>query len=250
MRKLQTINILDVPVAPFSMQETLTYLTSRLDTKKKTCVVTANAEIIMLGQGNSDYMKILQKAALVLPDGAGTVWAGRTLGYEVPERVAGFDLFLELIKVSALKKYKVFFFGSAPGVADIAKQKCEKMAPGVEIVGTRNGYFGEEDVDTIIDEINNSGANILFAALGAPKQEFWLDKNYDKINADLCMGIGGSFDVLAGKMERAPKWMQDASLEWFFRLYKQPSRFVRMLALPHFVIKVLHKKYWGNLLDK
>ena len=250
MSKLQTINILNVPVAPFSMQQTLSYLTSRLDAREKTCVVTANAEIIMLGQRDSEYMKILQKATLVLPDGAGTVWAGRALGYDVPERVAGFDLFLELIKVSASKKYKVFFFGSAPGVADIAKKECEKMAPGIEIVGTRNGYFKEDEVATIIDEINNSGANILFAALGAPKQEFWLEQNYAKINADLCMGIGGSFDVLAGKMERAPKWMQDASLEWFFRLYKQPSRFVRMLALPHFVIKVLHMKYCGKLLDK
>ena len=131
MTKLQTINILNVPVAPFSMQQTLSYLTSRLDAREKTCVVTANAEIIMLGQRDSEYMKILQKATLVLPDGAGTVWAGRTLGYEVPERVAGFDLFLELIKVSASKKYKVFFFGSAPGVANIAKKECEKMAPGV-----------------------------------------------------------------------------------------------------------------------
>jgi N-acetylglucosaminyldiphosphoundecaprenol N-acetyl-beta-D-mannosaminyltransferase len=250
MSKLQTINILNVPVMPLSMQETLAYLTSRLDLEEKTCVVTANAEIIMMGQTNPGYMKILQKATLVLPDGAGTVWAGRTLGYNVPERVAGFDLFLELIKISAQKKYKIFFFGSSPGIADIAKQKCEEMVPGIEIVGTRNGYFTEEEADAIVEEINTSGANILFAALGAPKQELWLDKYFGKINTILCMGIGGSFDVLAGKMARAPKWMQEVSLEWLFRLYKQPSRFVRMLALPHFVIKVLQKKYLGKLLDK
>jgi N-acetylglucosaminyldiphosphoundecaprenol N-acetyl-beta-D-mannosaminyltransferase len=246
MSKLPTINILNVPVTPLTMEDTLACLTSRLDAKEKTLVITANAEIIMLGQKDEVYMKILQKAALVLPDGAGTVWAGRTLGYNVPERVAGFDLFIELVKVSALKKYKIFFFGASPGIADIAKEKCNKIAPGVEIVGIRNGYFTEQDAGDIVNEINNSGANILFAALGAPKQEYWLNQYSPKINADLCMGIGGSFDVLAGKMERAPKWMQEASLEWLFRLYKQPSRFVRMLALPHFVIKVLQKKYWAN----
>lgn len=250
MIELNTINILGVPVNPFSMQETLKCLVSRLDHNEKTWVITANAEIIMLGQNNADYMKLLQKADLVLPDGAGTVWAGRTLGNEVPERVAGFDLFLELIKIAADKHYKIYFFGSAPGVAEAAKKKCENLAPGVEIVGVHDGYFTEAEDEEIVAEINRSGANIVFVALGAPKQEFWLDKVSKHINASLCMGIGGSFDVLAGKMERAPKWMQEASLEWFFRLCKQPSRFVRMLVLPLFVVKVLRYKYFGRRFDK
>ncbi|MDD4321456.1 MAG: WecB/TagA/CpsF family glycosyltransferase [Acidaminococcaceae bacterium] len=243
MSDLKTINVLNVPVNPFSMQETLDCLLARLEAGQKTWVITANAEIIMLGQNDSEYMHLLQKATMVLPDGAGTVWAGRTLGYDVPERVAGFDLFLELIKLSAVQHYKIFFLGSAPGVAEIAKKRCEAMAPGVEIVGIHDGYFTEAESKEIVAEINKSGANLLFAALGAPKQEFWLNRFADAINADLCMGIGGSFDVLAGKMERAPKWMQEASLEWFFRLYKQPSRFRRMLVLPCFVAKVLQRKY-------
>ncbi len=243
MNDLKTINVLNVPVNPFSMLETLECLLMRLETRQKTWVVTANAEIIMLGQKDPEYMHLLQKATLVLPDGAGTVWAGRALGYNVPERVAGFDLFLELIKLSAARNYKIFFFGSAPGVAEIAKKRCEAMAPGVEIVGTHDGYFIEAESMEIVAEINKSGANILFAALGAPKQEFWLNKFLDAINVDLCMGIGGSFDVLAGKMERAPKWMQEASLEWLFRFYKQPSRFRRMLVLPCFVAEVLQRKY-------
>ena len=242
MNDLTPIKILGVPVHPYTMKGAVEKILERVSQSKKTFVVTANAEIIMMGQSDDEYMEILNNAALVLPDGAGTVWAGRKLGYEVPERVAGYDLFLNLMTEAAQKKLKVFFFGSAPGVAEEAKQKCEILYPGVSIVGCRDGYFKDEDNLAIVEEINNSGADLLFVALGAPKQEKWLAKFQDILKPSLLMGIGGSFDVVAGKMERAPKWMQDASLEWLFRLYKQPSRLGRMLVLPKFVIKVLRIK--------
>ena len=242
MNDITPIKILGVPVHPYTMKGAVEKILERVSQSKKTFVVTANAEIIMMGQSDDEYMEILNNAALVLPDGAGTVWAGRKLGYEVPERVAGYDLFLNLMTEAAQMKLKVFFFGSAPGVAEEAKQKCEILYPGVSIVGCRDGYFKEEDNLAIVEEINNSGADLLFVALGAPKQEKWLAKFQDILKPLLLMGIGGSFDVVAGKMERAPKWMQDASLEWLFRLYKQPSRLGRMLVLPKFVIKVLRIK--------
>ena len=242
MNDITPMKILGVPVHPYTMKGAVEKILERVSQSKKTFVVTANAEIIMMGQSDDEYMEILNNAALVLPDGAGTVWAGRELGYEVPERVAGYDLFLNLMTEAAQKKLKVFFFGSAPGVAEEAKQKCEILYPGVSIVGCRDGYFKEEDNLAIVEEINNSGADLLFVALGAPKQEKWLAKFQDILKPSLLMGIGGSFDVVAGKMERAPKWMQDASLEWLFRLYKQPSRLGRMLVLPKFVIKVLRIK--------
>lgn len=242
MNDITPIKILGVPVHPYTMKGAVEKTLERVAQNKKTFVVTANAEIIMMGQSDAEYMEILNNAALVLPDGAGTVWAGRKLGYDVPERVAGYDLFLHLMTEAAQNKLKVFFFGAAPGVAEEAKKKCEILYPGVSIVGCRDGYFKEEDNLAIIEEINNSGAELLFVALGAPKQEKWLAKYQDILKPSLLMGIGGSFDVVAGKMERAPKWMQDASLEWLFRLYKQPSRFGRMLVLPKFVIKVLRIK--------
>ena len=242
MNVITPIKILGVPVHPYTMNGAVEKIVERVSQKQKTLVVTANAEIIMMGQTDTEYMEILNKAALVLPDGAGTVWAGRKLGYEVPERVAGYDLFLNLMAEAAQKNFKVFFFGAAPGVAEEAKQKCETLYPGISIVGCRNGYFKDADNHSIVEEINNSGADLLFVALGAPKQEKWLAKYEDTLKPSLLMGIGGSFDVVAGKMERAPKWMQDASLEWLFRLYKQPSRFRRMLVLPKFVIKVLRFK--------
>lgn len=242
MNVITPIKILGVPVHPYTMKGAVEIILERVSEKQKTFVVTANAEIIMMGQSDTEYMEILNKAALVLPDGAGTVWAGRKLGFDVPERVAGYDLFLLLMAEAAQNKLKVFFFGSAPGVAEEAKQKCEILYPSVSIVGCRDGYFKEEDNLAIVEEINSSGADLLFVALGAPKQEKWLAKYQDILKPSLLMGIGGSFDVVAGKMERAPKWMQEASLEWLFRLYKQPTRFRRMLVLPKFVLKVLRFK--------
>ena len=215
----------------------------RVDRDLPTQVVTANAEIIMMAQKLPAYKALLEKTDLVLADGAGTVWAGRTLGHQVPERVAGFDLFLELLREGAQRGTKFFLFGAAPGIAEAAAQKAAEIAPGVQIVGTRNGYFTQADEPEIIRQINGSGAQVLFAALGAPKQEFWLEEHRDALAPALRVGLGGSFDVLAGKMERAPKWMQEASLEWLFRLYKQPSRLGRMMALPQFVVKVLEYKY-------
>ena len=240
MQIKEPVKILDVPVHPLTMQEAVSVLEKSIANGEQAFVVTANAEIIMMCQQDADYKKIVsQDAQLVLPDGAGAVWAGRYLGYKVPERVAGFDLYCNLLKEAAAKGYKAYFFGGSPSIAEAAKTKSEELYPGVQVVGCRDGYFKEEESQAIIEEINASGADMLFAALGAPKQEKWLVRYRDQLKPKILMGIGGSFDVFAGKMERAPKWMQDASLEWLFRLYKQPSRFMRMMALPKFVLKVI-----------
>ena len=240
MQIKEPVKILDVPVHPLTMGEAVSVLEESITSGEQAFVVTANAEIIMMCQEDAGYKKIVsQDAQLVLPDGAGAVWAGRYLGYKVPERVAGFDLYCQLLDKAAQKGYKAFFFGGSPGIAEAAKAKSEELYPGVQVVGCRNGYFKEEESQAIIDEINASGADMLFAALGAPKQEKWLVRYREQLKPKILMGIGGSFDVFAGKMERAPKWMQDASLEWLFRLYKQPSRFMRMMALPKFVLKVV-----------
>ena len=240
MQIKEPVKILDVPVHPLTMGEAVSVLEESITSGEQAFVVTANAEIIMMCQEDAGYKKIVsQDAQLVLPDGAGAVWAGRHLGYKVPERVAGFDLYCQLLDKAAQKGYKAFFFGGSPGIAEAAKAKSEELYPGVQVVGCRNGYFKEEESQAIIDEINASGADMLFVALGAPKQEKWLVRYREQLKPKILMGIGGSFDVFAGKMERAPKWMQDASLEWLFRLYKQPSRFMRMMALPKFVLKVV-----------
>ena len=241
MKEIATI--LGVPVVPYTMDEAVTKLTQDTLQNKRNFVVTANAEIIMIAQDDKEYKTLLSETAdLVLPDGAGTVWAGNYLGYSIPERVAGYDLYLRLLEEAASKKLPVYFFGGKPGIAEEAAAEGKRRWPGLDVAGCRNGYFSAEEEADIIESINRSGAAMLFAALGAPKQEKWLAKYRDQLKPCLLMGIGGSFDVLAGKVQRAPKWMQDARLEWFYRLVKQPSRFGRMLALPKFVFAVRNEK--------
>lgn len=239
----ETATILDIPVNPYTMDEAVSKLTGDTLSQKINFVVTANAEIIMMAQQDAAYKKLLQEETdMILPDGAGTVWAGNYLGYHIPERVAGYDLFLRLLEEAAKRKIPVFFFGGKPGVAEEAAEEGRRRWPGLQVAGCRNGYFSADEETAIINEINGSGAAMLFAALGAPKQEKWLNHYAAELKPCLRMGIGGSFDVLAGKMQRAPKWMQDAKLEWLFRLMKQPSRIGRMMALPKFVLEVRKEK--------
>ena len=241
MKEIATI--LGIPVVPYTMEEAVTKLTEDVLKKKRSFVVTANAEIIMMAQDDPEYKTILsQTADLILPDGAGTVWAGNYLGYFIPERVAGYDLYLRLLEQAAKKNIPVYFFGGKPGIAEEAAEEGKRRWPGLKVAGCRNGYFSADEEPGIIDGINRSGAVMLFVALGAPKQEKWLAKYREQLTPCLLMGIGGSFDALAGKVQRAPKWMQDAKLEWLFRLVKQPSRFGRMLALPKFVFAVRREK--------
>jgi N-acetylglucosaminyldiphosphoundecaprenol N-acetyl-beta-D-mannosaminyltransferase len=156
----------------------------------------------------------------------------------MPERVAGYDLAQELMRIAPSKKQKVFFFGSAPGVAEKAKAKAESLYPGIEICGVRNGFFKESDEPAIIEEIKAAKPDILLVALGVPKQEKWLWKYKDELGVPVSIGVGGTLDVMAGVMKRAPRWMQKAKLEWLFRGMLQPKRAGRLLALPKFVLKV------------
>ena len=243
VEKKQTAEILGIPVTPYTMEEAVQTLTASVQRGKRCFVVTANAEIIMLAQEDAAYkMLLLDEADLILPDGAGTVWAGNYLGYTIPERVAGYDLYLRLLAEAAVKDIPVYFFGGSPGVAEAAAEEGKRRWPELQVVGCRNGYFKPEEETSIVEAINGSGAKMLFVALGAPRQEKWLSRYAEVLQPSLLMGIGGSFDVLAGKVQRAPKWMQDARLEWFYRLLKQPRRFVRMLALPKFVLAVRSEK--------
>ena len=146
------------------------------------------------------------------------------------------------MKRAPSKNRRVYFFGSAPGVADKAKLKAEELYPGIKIVGTRNGFFKEVDEPQIIADIKAAQPDLLLAALGVPKQEKWLAKYKDELNVPVSIGVGGTFDVMAGVMKRAPLWMQKAKLEWLFRAMLQPKRAGRLMALPKFVLKVHSSK--------
>ena len=234
----EKIDILGVKVDSVTMAQAVAQVEGYMDERKNVLIATANAEMIMRATHDTELKDILNDAALVVPDGAGTVWAAHHLGYEMPERVAGFDLAQELMRIAPSKKQKVFFFGSAPGVAEKAKAKAEELYPGIEIVGTRDGYFKPEDELAIIEEIKAAQPDLLLAALGVPKQEKWLNVHLKELGVPVAIGVGGTLDVMAGVMKRAPYWMQKAKLEWLFRGLLQPKRAGRLMALPKFVLKV------------
>ena len=236
------VTVLDIPIAAITMEEAVAAVEDFITAKKPHLIATANAEMIMMAQQDSELASILKQAGLVVPDGAGVVWASRYLGHPVPERVAGYDLSQQLLQKAAQKGYRVYFFGAAPGIAVQAQAAAVERYPGLQIVGVRDGYFTVQEEDEIIAGIQASQSDIVLVALGVPKQEKWLAKNLHRLAAPVAMGVGGTFDVMAGVVERAPLWMQQASLEWLYRLLQQPQRFLRMLALPQFVLRVLYAK--------
>ena len=239
---LKQVEILGVNVNSLTMAQAVEAVQQFIAEKKVALVATANAEMLMRATQDEELKDILNQADLVVPDGAGTVWAAGHLGEPMPERVAGFDLAQELMREAPSRGDRVYFFGSAPGVADKAKAKAEELYPGIQVVGVRNGFFSEADEPQIIADIRAAKPDILLAALGVPKQEKWLKKHMQELQVPVSIGVGGTLDVMAGVMERGPLWMQKAKLEWLFRGLKQPSRAGRLLALPKFVLKVVASK--------
>lgn len=242
MSSFEKHDILGVGVNSVRMSDAVNIVEKYMDDKANVIIATANAEMLMNATRDADLKRILNSAALVVPDGAGTVWAAHQLGYDMPERVAGYDLAQELMKRAPQKNRRIFFFGSAPGVADKAKLKAEELYPGINIVGTRNGFFTEKDIPEILEEIKAAKPDLLLVALGVPKQEKFLDKYYKELGVPVSIGVGGTFDVMAGVMKRAPLWMQKAKLEWLFRGMLQPKRAGRLLALPKFVLRIWAEK--------
>ena len=234
----ERVNILGVDVDAVTMAEAVDVVRRAMDTRAGVMVATANAEMLMRATHDEELRRILNASALVVPDGAGTVWAARHLGHAMPERVAGYDLAQELLRCAPAEGRCVYFFGSAPGVAEKAKAKAEQLYPGIEIVGVRNGFFSPADNAAIIAEIRAAHPDLLLVALGVPKQEKWIAAHLAELDVPVAIGVGGTLDVMAGVMKRAPHWMQKAKLEWLFRGLMQPKRAGRLLALPKFVLKV------------
>ena len=232
------VDILGVGVDALTMDEAVARAERYMDEKACVMIATANAEMIMCATHDEELRSILNSAAMVVPDGAGTVWAAHHLGHEMPERVAGYDLAQELMRSAPARDRRIYFLGSAPGVAEKAKKKAEQLYPGMRVVGTHDGFFKEADVPQIIAEIREKAPDLLLAALGVPKQEKWLNAHREELGVPLSIGVGGTLDVMAGVMKRAPRWMQKAKLEWLFRGMLQPKRAGRLLALPKFVFKV------------
>lgn len=238
------INILDVLVDNITMEEAVRKISEFTNVESYHMVFTPNPEIIMLAQINDSFKEALNKADLVVPDGIGVVIASKMLkGAILKERVPGYDLVQNTMKEAVQNDYRYYFLGGKPGIAELAAEKMKVKYPGIQIVGTHHGYFKKEDEKDIIDKINKSGANILLVALGAPKQELWIEEyKQDLQHVRVAIGVGGSFDVMAEAVKRAPVFFQKCGLEWFYRLIKQPSRAKRMLLIPKFIVKVARQR--------
>ncbi len=202
-------------------------------------VVTPNSEIVYMSRTDEKLKEILLKADLVVPDGIGVVKAAHMLKTPMKEKVAGIELGEGLIEKLSKTEKSIFLLGAKPGTAQTAADNLMVKYPGLKVAGVHDGYF--KDDAPVIDEINASGAQVLFVCLGAPKQEYWMYENADKLDTRLMLGLGGSLDVFAGQIKRAPDFWIKLGLEWFYRLMKQPSRIGRMMALPKFMLEV--KKY-------
>ncbi|MCX7714348.1 MAG: WecB/TagA/CpsF family glycosyltransferase [Clostridia bacterium] len=246
---MDKVNILGVNVDMVNISEAADKIVSFFEEDRLHSVYTPNSEIIMMAYRDAEFAELLNRADLLTADGIGVVYASKILRKPISERAAGYDIAIKVLEKLKDTEHKLFLLGGKPGIAEEAKRKLEEKYPGIRIVGTHNGYFKPEEESEIIDEINNSGADIVFVCLGAPAQEKWIDRNRDKLKAKVAMGIGGSLDVFAGKVERAPDFWCNMGLEWLYRLIKEPWRIGRMMALPKFGVTVLLKgrRYRENL---
>ncbi len=204
-------------------------------------VCTVNPEFIMVAQEDSIFLNVLKRADICVPDGVGLLWATRHLGYPVPERVTGSDGVPMIAQYAAKYGWKLFFLGAGAGVAQKAADILQEQYSELQIVGVYAGSPAGYEEEGIVSMVNHSEADILFVAYGAPEQDKWIARNLVRLNVKMAMGVGGSFDFIAGVVPRAPQWMQSAGLEWLYRLIRQPWRFKRMLRLPRFVLAVLRR---------
>ena len=205
-------------------------------------IVTVNPEFVMAAQQDAEFRRIINRAALALPDGVGVWWASRRLGHPVPERVPGVDLVVRLAQRSAAKGYRLYFLGAMPGVAERAVAVLEHRFPGVSVVGAYAGSPRPDHDATIVKRVRAQHPDILFVAFGAPTQDHWIARNMERLGVPVCIGVGGAFDYIAGVRPLAPPALRYMGLEWLHRLITQPWRWRRMLALPRFAWRVVHTK--------
>ena len=239
------IDVLGVGFDDVSIDQAVQRACNVISGGKKAYVVTPNPEIVWMCRRNEELSAAINGAGLVLPDGIGILLGARIIGKPLRNgRVTGIDFATALFEKIAETGGSVFLFGAKPSFAEEAGEKLQEKYPGLKIAGTADGYF--ENDEEIIETINKAKPDFLLVCLGAPKQELWMTKNLQKLNTPLCAGLGGSIDVFAGRVKRAPVVFQKIGMEWFYRLICQPSRIKRMIKLPLFVFAVIWKRIRRN----
>jgi len=222
-----------------SMTETVLTADEMVQSGRQGAVFAINPEKIVMAGGNPRLLAALESAAILVPDGIGAVLAARLGGARNVPRVTGADLMPELCGLAARRGYKVFLLGARPEVTPQAAQALAEAYPQLQIVDYQNGYLTPRDREQLPERINASGAQILFVALGSPEQELWIHDNLGRLTTvAICQGVGGTFDVLAGRVKRAPEAWRRSYLEWLYRLIREPSRINRFPRLLSFAWRV------------
>lgn len=235
------MNILGLRIDPLTIEECMRQIKKSLSDGEKLWIVTANPELIVKAQKDYFLYKTLNSADIIVPDGIGVVWAAGQLGCRLQERVTGVDLTTKIFEEGNSQGWKIFLLGAKPEVVKKAVLEQQKKYPGI-IFAYHHGYFNQPEEKVVVEQIKAFRPDILLAGLGAPKQEYWLAE-YPGL-AGVNLGVGGTIDVLAGYVRRAPQFYRRHNLEWLYRLVTQPARIRRQAILPWFVIRVLEQKFF------
>ncbi len=224
-----TITFLGAPMHPWTMSETIERIEARILENRFTQHVVVNVAKLVNMQDDEELRSAVTGCHIINIDGAGVVWGARALGHEVPERVAGIDLFVELLGLAVQRGHGVYFLGADEQVIEETVRVARSQNPGLQVAGWHHGYYWREEGGEarVVDAIRKSGASMLFVGMSSPRKENFIAEHQENLGIPFVMGVGGSFDVLAGRVRRAPRWMQRAGLEWFYRLVQEPRRMWR-----------------------
>ncbi|MRT15460.1 WecB/TagA/CpsF family glycosyltransferase [Vitellibacter sp. q18] len=240
------IQILNTTIDNLSMQETLALVQEKIQKAEQLHHVVVNAGKVVAMQKDSELRNSVNQCHIINADGQAVVWASRFLGKPLKERVAGIDLMANLVEMAHKNHNKIFLFGAKEDVVKSVVEKYAEIYSPEIIAGYRNGYFNPSEEKEIAEQIANSGTQMLFVAISSPIKENFLYKYRDILkNVNLIMGVGGSFDVVAGKTKRAPAWMQKAGLEWFYRFAQEPRRMWKryLVGNSKFIYLVLRERF-------
>ncbi len=238
------VDILGIPVDKITEKELLEKIINFINEKRFHLIVTINSENATKALENKIFLDVIKNADLVIPDGIGIIFASKILGDKLPERIPGIDLSYKLLEISNEKHYKIVLIGGKEGVAEGAKENLKKIFPNLNIVMTYNGYFNEDEEKKIVEEIQKIEPDILLVGMGSEKQEIWIWNNREKFkNIGVCIGVGGTLDIWAGKKKRAPKLVQKLGLEWLYRVIIEPKRIFRVLKIFNFLNKLFIERW-------
>lgn len=247
MRNSRRVKVLGVPVDCVDMQGALQAIDEMISGDIPRTVLAVNPEKVIKAQSDPLLLRMLSNAGLVIPDGIGVVYAVRLLYRKPIGRVPGSELMPAICSVAGERGYRIFLYGASPEVNDKAVAALRRDYPGIDIVGHKHGYVDDTDMPALIEQIDRSRANVLFVALGSPRQELWMEKYLTQLrHVRVCQGVGGTFDVIAGRVRRAPLFFRQANLEWFYRLVTEPRRAIRQAALPRFTYRVFREKFGSS----